>query len=129
MQGTIRIHGRHIRVPLSGFPILKAVKFSTFSETYPETEGVRMPSELTGSVSYTHLEADAAKSSGRFSVMRPVREGDVQASTLNPRIDSARERNIGFLTAAGVLPPNEAPTIRACVAQTQVCLLYTSRCV
>lgn len=65
-------------------------------------------------------EADGMKTSGRFSVMRPVREGDVRASTLNPRIDSARERNIGFLTAAGVLPMDTAPTIRACVAQTQV---------
>ena len=37
----------------------------------------------------------------RLSVMRPVREGEVEASTLNPRADFTVERNLGFLTAAG----------------------------
>ena len=83
-------------------------------------EQYRLAQRYLGGGAGVSSEADGAKSPGRFSVMRPVREGDVRASTLNPRIDSARERNIGFLTAAGVLPPNEAPTIRACVAQTQV---------
>lgn len=83
-------------------------------------EQYRLAQRYLGGGAGVSSEADGAKSSGRFSVMRPVRESDVRASTLNPRIDSARERNIGFLTAAGVLPPNEAPTIRACVAQTQV---------
>lgn len=83
-------------------------------------EQYRLAQRYLGGGAGVSSEADGMKSSGRFSVMRPIREGDVRASTLNPRIDSARERNIGFLTAAGVLPPNEAPTIRACVAQTQV---------
>lgn len=32
----------------------------------------------------------------RLSVMRPVREGEVEASTLDPRADFAVERNLGF---------------------------------
>ena len=83
-------------------------------------EQYRLAQRYLGGGTGVSREADGAKSSGRFSVMRPVREGDVRASTLNPRIDSARERNIGFLTAAGLLPVDTAPTIRACVAQTQV---------
>lgn len=83
-------------------------------------EQYRLAQRYLGGGTGVSGEADGAKSPGRFSVMRPVREGDVRASTLNPRIDSARERNIGFLTAAGVLPMDTAPTIRACVAQTQV---------
>lgn len=83
-------------------------------------EQYRLAQRYLGGGAGVSSEADGAKSPGRFSVMRPVREGDVRASTLNPRIDSARERNIGFLTAAGVLPMDTAPTIRACVAQTQV---------
>lgn len=83
-------------------------------------EQYRLAQRYLGGGTGVSLEADAAKSSGRFSVMRPVREGNVRASTLNPRIDSAQERNIGFLTAAGVLPVDTAPTIQACVAQTQV---------
>ena len=52
--------------------------------------------------------------------MRPVREGEVEASTLDPRADFAVERNLGFLTAAGRAAENQVPTVRACVAQTQV---------
>ena len=83
-------------------------------------EQYRLAQRYLGGGTGVSSEADGMKSSERFSVMRPVREGDVRASTLNPRIDSARERNIGFLTAAGILPVDTAPTIRACVAQTQV---------
>lgn len=83
-------------------------------------EQYRLAQRYLGGATGVSGKANGAKSPGRFSVMRPVREGDVRASTLNPRIDSARERNIGFLTAAGVLPVDTAPTIRACVAQTQV---------
>ena len=56
----------------------------------------------------------------RLSVMRPVREGEVEASTLNPRADFTIERNLGFLTATGRAAENQVPTVKACVAQTQV---------
>ena len=56
----------------------------------------------------------------RLSVMRPVREGEVEASTLNPRADFTVERNLGFLTAAGDVAHADIPTVRACVAQTQI---------
>ena len=56
----------------------------------------------------------------RLSVMRPVREGEVEASTLNPRADFTVERNLGFLTAAGGVAHADTPTVRACVASTQV---------
>ena len=56
----------------------------------------------------------------RLSVMRPVREGEVEASTLDPRADFAVERNLGFLTAAGGVAHADTPTVRACVASTQV---------
>ena len=56
----------------------------------------------------------------RLSVMRPVREGEVEASTLDPRADFAVERNLGFLTAAGGVAHADIPTVRACVAQTQI---------
>ena len=56
----------------------------------------------------------------RLSVMRPVREGEVEASTLDPRADFAVERNLGFLTAAGGVAHADIPTVKACVAQTQV---------
>ena len=56
----------------------------------------------------------------RLSMMRPVREGEVEASTLDPRADFTVERNLGFLTAAGRAAEEQVPTIRACVAQTQV---------
>ena len=56
----------------------------------------------------------------RLSVMRPVREGEVEASTLDPRADFTVERNLGFLTAAGGVAHADIPTVRACVAATQV---------
>ena len=56
----------------------------------------------------------------RLSVMRPVRKGEVEASTLDPRADFTVERNLGFLTAAGGVAHADTPTVRACVAQTQV---------
>ena len=56
----------------------------------------------------------------RLSVMRPVREGEVEVSTLNPRADFTVERNLGFLTAAGGVAHADIPTVRACVAQTQI---------
>ena len=56
----------------------------------------------------------------RLSVMRPVREGEVEASTLDPRADFTVERNLGFLTATGRAAENQVSTVRACVAQTQV---------
>ena len=52
--------------------------------------------------------------------MRPVREGEVEASTLDPRADFTVERNLGFLTAEGRTAASDAPTVRACVAQTQL---------
>ena len=56
----------------------------------------------------------------RLSVMRPVQEGEVEASTLDPRADFTGERNLGFLTAEGRTAASDAPTVRACVAATQV---------
>ena len=56
----------------------------------------------------------------RLSVMRPVREGEVEASTLDPRADFTVERNLAFLTAEGRTAASDAPTVRACVAATQV---------
>ena len=63
---------------------------------------------------------NVSKSKGRISVMRPVREGEVEASTLDPRADFTAERNLGFLTAAGGVTHADIPTVRACVAATQV---------
>ena len=63
---------------------------------------------------------NASKSKGRISVMRPVREGEIEASTLDPRADFTAERNLGFLTAEGRTAASDAPTVRACVAATQV---------
>lgn len=56
----------------------------------------------------------------RLSVMWPVREGEVEATTLDPRADFTVERNLGFLTAEGRTAASDAPTVRACVAQTQL---------
>ena len=56
----------------------------------------------------------------RLSVMQPVREGEVEASTLDTRADFTVERNLGFLTAAGDVAHADIPTVRACVAQTQI---------
>lgn len=68
----------------------------------------------------TQSTDNASKSKGRVSVMRPVREGEVEASTLDPRADFTAERNLGFLTAEGRTAASDAPTVRACVAATQV---------
>ena len=56
----------------------------------------------------------------RLSVMRPVREGEVEASTLDPRADFTVERNLGFLTAASGAAHADIPTVKACVAKTQI---------
>lgn len=64
--------------------------------------------------------AEAETHKNRLSVMRPVREGDVEASTLNPEMDFTRERNLGFLTAAGRTAETNVPTVQACIAATQV---------
>ena len=66
------------------------------------------------------VEQTKPQRNSRLSVMRPVREGEVEASTLDPRADFAVERNLGFLTAAGRAAENQVPTVKACVAQTQV---------
>ena len=63
---------------------------------------------------------NVSKSKGRISVMRPVREGEVEASTLDPRADFTVERNLGFLTAEGRTAASDVQTVRACVAATQV---------
>ena len=63
---------------------------------------------------------EASERKGRISVMRPVPEGEVEVSTLDPRADFTAERNLGFLTATGRAAENQVPTVRACVAQTQV---------
>ena len=66
------------------------------------------------------VEPTTQRRDSRLSVMRPVREGEVEASTLDPRADFAVERNLGFLTAAGGVAHADIPTVKACVAQTQV---------
>ena len=66
------------------------------------------------------VEPTKQRKDSRLSVMRPVREGEVEASTLDPRADFAVERNLGFLTAAGGVAHADTPTVKACVAQTQV---------
>lgn len=66
------------------------------------------------------VEPTKQRRDSRLSVMRPVREGEVEASTLDPRADFAVERNLGFLTAAGGVAHADIPTVKACVAQTQV---------
>ena len=65
-------------------------------------------------------EPTKQRKDSRLSVMRPVREGEVEASTLDPRADFTVERNLGFLTAAGGVAHADIPTVKACVAQTQV---------
>lgn len=67
-------------------------------------------------------DSDATPDAGRarISVMRPVREGEVEASTLDPRADFTVERNVGFLTAAGAAAEADIPTVRACIARAQV---------
>ena len=66
------------------------------------------------------VEPIKQRKDSHLSVMRPVREGEVEASTLDPRADFAVERNLGFLTAAGGVAHADTPTVRACVASTQV---------
>lgn len=66
------------------------------------------------------VEPTKQRRDSRLSVMRPVREGEVEASTLDPRADFTIERNLGFLTAAGDVAHADIPTVRACVAQTQI---------
>lgn len=73
-----------------------------------------------GSQSTDGAADNASKSKGRISVMRPIREGEIEASTLDPRADFTAERNLGFLTAEGRTAASDAPTVRACVAATQV---------
>lgn len=76
---------------------------------------------LGGGAQSTDGTADnVSKSKGRISVMRPVQEGEVEASTLDPRADFTAERNLGFLTAEGRTAASDVPTVRACVAATQV---------
>lgn len=65
-------------------------------------------------------EAERQQRDARLSVMRPVREGEVEASTLDPRADFTVERNVGFLTAAGTTSKTDIPTVRACIVRTQV---------
>ena len=65
-------------------------------------------------------EPTKQRKDSRLSVMRPVREGEVEASTLDPRADFTVERNLGFLTATGRAAEEQVPTVKACVAQTQV---------
>ena len=65
-------------------------------------------------------EPTKQRKNSRLSVMRPVREGEVEASTLDPRADFTVERNLGFLTAAGGVAHADIPSVKACVAQTQV---------
>ena len=66
------------------------------------------------------VEPTKQRKDSRLSVMRPVREGEVEASTLDTRADFTIERNLGFLTAAGRVAHADIPTVRACVAQTQI---------
>ena len=66
------------------------------------------------------VEQAKQRRDSRLSVMRPVREGEVEASTLDPRADFTVERNLGFLTVEGRTAASDAPTVRACVAATQV---------
>ena len=66
------------------------------------------------------VEQAKQRKDSRLSVMRPVREGEVEASTLDTRADFTIERNLGFLTAAGDVAHADIPTVRACVAQTQI---------
>lgn len=64
--------------------------------------------------------SEKARLRGRVSVMCPVREGDIEATTLNPAADFSVQRNMGFLTAAGRKTERDAQSIRACVDRTQV---------
>ena len=63
---------------------------------------------------------EAPERKSRISAMRPVREGEVEASTLDSRADFTVERNLEFLTAEGRTAASDVPAVRACVAATQV---------
>ena len=54
------------------------------------------------------VEPTKQRRDSRLSVMRPVREGEVEASTLDPRADFTIERNLGFLTATGRAAESQA---------------------
>lgn len=56
----------------------------------------------------------------RAARMRPLRERDVAATTLNPQADSTAERNRTFLTPESVRHATEGDAVRACIASTQV---------
>ncbi len=58
------------------------------------------------------VEPTKQRKDSRLSVMRPVREGEVEASTLDTRADFTIERNLGFLTAAGDVAHADIPTVR-----------------
>lgn len=66
------------------------------------------------------VEPEPKKDKTRKSVMRPVRAGELRAPTLDPSFDLSMERNLGFLTAAGSKIVQSVPTVRACIAETQV---------
>lgn len=85
-------------------------------------EQYKLARKYLGSGTAADEEAGPTKQrrDSRLSVMRPVREGEVEASTLDPRADFTVERNLGFLTAAGRVAHADIPTVKACVAQTQV---------
>lgn len=84
-------------------------------------EQYKLARKYLGGTQSTDGTADnVSKSKGRITEMRPVREGEVEASTLDPRADFTVERNLGFLTATGRTAASDAPTVRACVAATQV---------
>lgn len=65
-------------------------------------------------------EPEPKKDKTRKSVMRPVRDGGLRASTLDPSFDLSAERNVGFITAGRAEATHSAPTVRACIAETQV---------
>lgn len=60
------------------------------------------------------------KDKTKKSLIRPVREGAVAASTLNPSVDMTQERNLGFYTPEGRTVETPTNTIRICVADNQV---------
>ncbi len=66
------------------------------------------------------VEPEQKRDKTRKSVMQPVREDDLRASTLDPSFDLDAERNLGFITAAGGKTAQSVPTVRACVAETQL---------
>lgn len=84
-------------------------------------EQYRLARKYLGGGAATEEPNDAPDAGrARISVMRPVREGEVEASTLDPRADFTVERNVGFLTAAGATAEADIPTVRACIARAQV---------